>query len=94
LLSVAALDGVTSATGAGADEASVSAEVALAFFFFEDLDSDLTCGFWVAEAAIVEQVRAVEGDLVVVQWVGRAWMRIIFVGELRDQDEESIKARL
>jgi hypothetical protein len=62
LLSVAALDGVTSATGAEADEASASAEVVLVFFFFEDLESDLICGFWVAEAAIVTKARDLEGE--------------------------------
>ena len=32
---------------------STSMVAALAFFFFADLDSDLTCGFWVAAAAIL-----------------------------------------
>jgi hypothetical protein len=58
LLSVAALEGVTSAAGVEVVEASVSAEAVLAFFFFDDLESDLTWGFWVAEAAIVEKVFA------------------------------------
>jgi hypothetical protein len=71
LLSVAALDGVASAAGADAVEASVSVDAVLAFFFFEDLESDLTCGFWVAEAAIVKKVGALEGDQVVEQWFVR-----------------------
>jgi hypothetical protein len=49
---------------------SVSAEVDLAaFFFFADLDSDLTAGFWVVEAAIVKIERGskcLEGLIVVV----------------------------
>ena len=73
LLSVAALDGVTSAVAAEAVEASVSAEAVLAFFFFEDLDSDLICGFCVAEAAIVKKDRALEGDQVVAQRFVRGW---------------------
>jgi hypothetical protein len=48
----------------------VSAEVDLAaFFFFADLDSDLTAGFWVVEAAIVKIERGskcLEGLIVVV----------------------------
>jgi hypothetical protein len=51
LLSVGPLD-VTS--GAGAAAGSDSAVAALAFFFFADLDSDFTCGFWVAGAAILK----------------------------------------
>lgn len=50
LLSDGLLDWATS----GADTAVDSAEAsAFAFFFFADLDSSLTAGFWVAEAAIV-----------------------------------------
>ena len=48
------MDGAASAAGVDAVEASVSLEAALAFFFFADLDSVLTAGFWVAEAAIVK----------------------------------------
>lgn len=36
-------------------EVSVSADALLAFFFFEDFDSDLTAGFWVAGDAIVKK---------------------------------------
>ena len=52
LLSAAPVEGVASAGGAAAAEASVDS--VLAFFFFADLDSDLGAGFWVAEAAIVK----------------------------------------
>jgi hypothetical protein len=72
LLSVAALDGVTSAAGPVVVEASVSVEAFLGFFFFEDLESDLTGGFWVADAAIVEVARNWEiSDELDVVWFRR-----------------------
>jgi hypothetical protein len=53
LLSVAPLAGC-SGTGAGDDGSASGAATLAAFFFFADLDSDLTCGFWVAGAAILK----------------------------------------
>jgi hypothetical protein len=52
LLSATPVEGVASAGGAEVAEASVDS--VLVFFFFADLDSDLTAGFWVVEAAIVK----------------------------------------
>ena len=71
---MAALDGVTSATGGVAVEASVSVEVFLGFFFLEDLESVLTAGFWVAEAAIVR----VNRDLGGVGEVGCSCRAVVF----------------
>ena len=60
LLSVGPFEGVASA--GFAVNGSVSADVDLAaFFFFADLDSDLTAGFWAVEAAIVK----IDGGLTV-----------------------------
>jgi hypothetical protein len=36
------------------DGSASGAATLAAFFFFADLDSDLTCGFWVAGAAILK----------------------------------------
>jgi hypothetical protein len=51
LLSGTPVEGVASAGGAEVAEASVDSVLA---FFFADLDSDLTAGFRVVEAAIAK----------------------------------------
>lgn len=82
---MAALDGVTSATGGVTVEASVSVEVFLGFFFLEDLESVLTAGFWVAEAAIVGVNRGLGVEGVGCSCravVSPEWTRRIFVQEM------------
>ncbi len=59
MLSVAALEGVTSVGADGAT--SLSLEATLDLFFFADFDSVLTAGFWIAAAAIVKMGRDFEG---------------------------------